>query len=91
MQSKQLLIALATTLALAGAAARAETNDDMSFSGMFKADRLDTNKDKMVSKAEFLAQMGKVWDMKSKEMKLKGDKMTDKDFQQIMMYLKAGG
>ena len=28
-----------------GTAARAETNDDMSYSGMFKADRIDKNKD----------------------------------------------
>jgi hypothetical protein len=78
-------------LGLAGTAARAESNDDMSFSGMFKVDRIDRNKDKMVSRAEFLEQMGKVWDMKAKEMKVKDMKMmTPADFQQVLMYLKAG-
>lgn len=78
-------------LTLGSAVTRAETNDDMSFSGMFKVDRIDRNKDKMVSRAEFLEQMGKVWDMKAKEMKVKDMKMmTPADFQQILMYLKAG-
>jgi len=84
------VFAAALALGLAGTAARAESNDDMSFSGMFKTDRIDSNKDGMVSKAEFLAQMGKVWDMKAKEMKAKGDRMTPADYQQVLMYLKAG-
>jgi hypothetical protein len=81
----------ALAFGLASTAARAENDNDMSFSGMFKADRIDKNKDNMVSKAEFLAQMGKVWDMKAKEMKVKGDKMAMPDYQQVLMYLKAGG
>lgn len=85
------LVAAALALSLGSTAARAETNDDMSFSGMFKVDRIDRNKDKMVSRAEFLEQMGKVWDMKAKEMKVKDMKMmTPADFQQVLMYLKAG-
>lgn len=93
MQSKRLIAVLSTAIALGafGTAAHAEKEDDMSFSGMFKLDRLDKNKDKMVSKAEFLEMMGKVYDMKAKEMKVKGGMMTDKDFQQVLMYLKAGG
>jgi hypothetical protein len=92
MNTRRLALVTATlALALAGTAARAETNDDMSFSGMFKVDRIDRNKDKMVSRAEFLDQMGKVWDMKAKEMKVKDTKMmTPADFQQVLMYLKAG-
>lgn len=85
------LVAAALALSLAGTAARAESNDDMSFSGMYKVDRIDRNKDKMVSRAEFLEQMGKVWDMKAREMKVKDMKMmTPADFQQVLMYLKAG-
>jgi hypothetical protein len=93
MKNHRLLAVLATTLALGafGTVAHAENDNDMSFSGMFKKDRIDTNKDHMVSKAEFLAQMGKVWDMKAKEMKVKGGMMNDADYQQILMYLKAGG
>lgn len=92
MHSKQLIAILSTAIALgaAGTAARATTQDDMSFSGMFKMDRIDKNKDKMVSKAEFLEMMGKVYDMKAKEMKVKGGMMTPADFQQVLMYLKAG-
>ncbi len=91
---KQSLIAVLSTALVLGAAStavRAETADDMSFSGMLKTDRIDKNKDKMVSKAEFMEQMGKVWDMKAKEMKVKGDKMAEADYQQVLMYLKAGG
>jgi hypothetical protein len=93
MQTQRVIAVLSTALALGafGTAARAESNDDMSFSGMFKMDRIDKNKDKMVSKAEFLEMMGKVYDMKAKEMKIKGgDKMTAEEFQQVLMYLKAG-
>lgn len=92
MQSKRIIAILSTAIALGtlGHAARAESNDDMSFSGMFKMDRIDKNKDKMVSRAEFLEMMGKVFDMKAKEMKVKGDKMSAEDFQQVLMYLKAG-
>lgn len=92
MKTHTLLAALATTLALAfNGAARAETFDDNSFSGMYKLERMDMNKDGMVSRAEFLAMMGKVWDMKAKEMKLKADKASAKEMEQILMYLRAGG
>ncbi len=88
----RLVAILATTVLLgaAGPAAWAETKDDMSFSGMAKLDHVDRNKDGMVSKAEFLEMMGKIYDMKAKEMKVKGDRMMPADFQQILMYLKAG-
>jgi hypothetical protein len=92
MKTHTLLAALATTLALAfGGTARAETMDDNSFSGMYKMERMDKNKDGMVSKAEFIEMMGKVWDMKAKEMKLKADKASAKEMEQILMYLRAGG
>jgi hypothetical protein len=91
MQAKHTLIALtAAALMAVGTAARAESNDDMSFSGMFKADRIAA-KDGMVSKAEFLNQMGKVWDMKLKEMKVKGDRITMQQLQEILQYMRAGG
>ncbi len=85
------VLAAVSALGAFGTAARAETNDDMSFSGMFKMDRIDKNKDKMVSRAEFIETMGRVWDMKAKEMKVKGEAMSSKDFDQVLMYLKAGG
>ena len=93
MKTQRFVAALSAALLLStvGTAARAEKDDDMSFSGMFKMDRIDKNKDGMVSKAEFLAMMSKVYDMKAKEMKVKGGMMNSADYQQVLMYLKAGG
>lgn len=88
---KTTLTLIATALTLTFGAARAESMDDNSFSGMYKMERLDKNKDGMVSKAEFIEMMGKVWDMKAKEMKLKADKANAKEIEQILMYLRAGG
>jgi hypothetical protein len=82
----------ATLLALSSlsTASFAQTQEDMSFDGMMKMVMVDKNKDGMVSKQEFLDTMSKVWDMKAKQMKVSGDKMTPDDFKQILMYLKAG-
>jgi hypothetical protein len=93
MKIQRTLALAATTLALlgAGTAARAETMDDNSFSGMFKMAMMDSNKDGMVSKAEFLAMMGKVWDMKAKEMAVKGDKMSNDELQKMVVWLSRGG
>lgn len=89
---KQKLVALIVTLAAASAftPAFAETDADASFSGMIAMQRIDKNKDGMVSKKEFLDAMGKVWDMKAKEMKAKDDKFDAAQMQQILMYLRAG-
>ncbi len=93
MKTQRFVAALSAAVLLSTAmtATRAEKDDDMSFSGMFKMDRIDKNKDGMVSKAEFMAMMGKVYDMKAKEMKVKGGMMNSADYQQVLMYLKAGG
>jgi hypothetical protein len=93
MKIQRTLALAATTLALlaAGTAARAETMDDNSFSGMFTLAHMDTNKDGMVSKAEFLATMGKVWDMKAKEMAVKGDKMGTDEMKKMVEWLSRGG
>lgn len=90
MKTRITLALLCTVLTLGAGAARAETNDDMSFSGMFKADRIDKNKDRMVSRAEFLEMMGKMWDMKAKEMGAKADRISMEHYQQVLMYLRAG-
>ena len=65
--------------------------DDNSFSGMFKMAMMDTDKDGMVSKAEFLAMMSKVWDMKAKEMAVKGDKMSGDEMKKMVVWLSRGG
>jgi hypothetical protein len=82
MNTKHLIAIVSTAIALGtfGASASAQTPDDASFSGMWKMDYIDKNKDGMVSKAEFMEMMGKVWDMKAKEMKIKADKMTAEEF-----------
>jgi hypothetical protein len=96
MKSTRLITILATTIALTafGTAARADSLDDASFSGMFILDRIDGmkdgKKDGMVSKAEYLAMMAKIWDMKAKEMNLKGDKMSSEEFKQLTKWLSRG-
>jgi len=92
MSSRKLLPFLFAALAFGVAAgnAHAQTQEDMSFGGMVKMDRMDTNKDGMVSKAEFLTAMGKMWDMKAKEMKVKGDKMSSAEFLDLTYFLSRG-
>jgi hypothetical protein len=92
MNTQRLIATAAACLSLAsfGGAALAESNDDMSFSGMFKMDRIDVNKDGMVSKAEFMDTMGKVYDMKAKEMKSKPDGMNAAEFKQMFQFLSRG-
>ena len=89
MKFKQITVIVATAMALGafGTAAHAQVPDDASFSGMWKMDYIDTNKDGMMSKAEFLATMGKVWDKKAKEMKLKDDKMTADEMKALERWL----
>ena len=91
MRQRFIILALATAASLGSAGlAHAETNDDMSFSGMFKADRIDGNKDGMVSKAEFMAMMEKAYDMKAKEMKAKPVGMTMEQFKAFTAWLSRG-
>ena len=94
MQAQRLIAIVAASLALGAFAgtARADklNNDDSSFSGMFVLDRIDGNKDGMVSKAEFMAMMGKAWDMKAKEMKVKADMMSADDYKQMVRWLSRG-
>ena len=92
MKIKHLLSVVALGLALSsvGTAARANTDGDNSFSGMMAMAKMDANKDGMVSKAEYLSMMGKIWDMKAKEMKVKGDMMTPADFAALVGFLSRG-
>jgi hypothetical protein len=92
MNSSRLIAILATSLALTafGTAARADTLAEFSFPTMFTADQCDTNKDGMVSKAEFMAMMDKVWAMKTKEVKAKNDKMAASDFTALMGWFSRG-
>lgn len=87
--------ALAATLfatPLATTPARAENEADMSFDGMVKMSRMDTNKDGRVSRKEFLDRMGAVWDMRARKVTMKDGTMSAEDFEKmVLMYLKAGG
>jgi len=93
MKIKNLLsvVALGVALSTVGTLARAQNvAEDSSFDGMMKMAMIDKNKDKMVSKAEYLDMMAKVWDMKAKEMKVKGDMMTPADFEALVKFLSRG-
>lgn len=95
MKLKNLMtvVALGLSLSTLGTLAHAQTAapaEDNSFSGMMKMVMMDTNKDGMVSKAEYLAMMTKIWDMKAKEMKVKGDMMTPTDFAALIGFLSRG-
>lgn len=93
MKIKNLMsvVALGLALSTVGTAARAQlVAEDSSFDGMMKMAMMDKNKDGMVSKAEYLAMMAKVWDMKAKEMKVKGDMMTPADFAALVGFLSRG-
>ncbi len=85
------LLALTTTLLASAPLVRAETMDDMKFGDLMKPKMMDTNKDGMVSRHEFMDMMGKMWDAKAKKMKVKGGKMTMAEFDEVLQYLKAGG
>jgi hypothetical protein len=51
---------------------------------------MDTNKDGMVSRAEFVAMMGKIYDMKAKEMGAKGGKLTAAQIEDFHRALASG-
>ena len=90
--NQRTLISLAAALLLAGTAgARAETMDDMRFGDLMTPKMMDTNKDGMVSRAEFLDMMGRMWDAKAKKMKVKDGKMSMSEWDEIARYMKAGG
>jgi len=90
--AQRLALAAVAVTALAGTTAlRAETMEDMRFGDIATMKMMDKNKDGMVSKAEFLEMMGKVYDMKAKQMKSKGGVMSSVEFDEFTKYLRAGG
>jgi hypothetical protein len=92
MNRNRLIATLTTaTLLLAGATlARAETMDDMRFGDLMSAKMIDHDKDGMVSRAEFIDMMGKMWDARVRKMGVKNGKMTMTEFDEILKYMKAG-
>lgn len=73
-------LTLAIAVAAAGSAAFAEGDI---YSRLFEMRQMDRDKDGMVSKAEFLAMVAKLWDMHSIEIKVKGGKMTAEQIKEI--------
>ena len=95
MQLKRLASSLAiatAVLASASAFAAGPTNAEYyPFQEIMAMKMIDKNKDGMVSKKEFMDMMTMAWEMNAKKMGVKGDMMTDAQFKEILMYLKAGG
>ena len=84
------LAAVGAAFAIAAPLAQAETMEDMRFGDIATVKMMDKNKDGMVSRAEFLEMMGKLYDMKAKKMKSKGGVMTSIEFDEFAKYLRAG-
>lgn len=89
LMKKTLLPALALSLLMAGGLARAQSPDDMSFSGMVKTDR-ELAKKNSLTKKEFMDMAAKAWDMKAKEMGVKDDMMTEAQYMAFVRFLSRG-
>ena len=82
----------ASLLCTASAFAAGPTNAEYyPFSEIMAMKMMDKNKDGMVSKKEYMDMMSKAWDMNAQKMGVKGEKMTQQQFNEVLMYLKAGG
>ena len=80
------LVAAAALMSLNGAA-RAGEGDYQDPFMLFKMSVLDKNKDGMVSKKEFMAMVEKAYDMKLKQMGVKGGLMTEDQTQALLKSL----
>jgi hypothetical protein len=85
-------IALASLLAAGTAfAAGPATAEYYPFQEIMSMKMIDKNKDAMVSKKEFMDMMDKTWEMNAKKMGASSEALTQDQFKEILMYLKAGG
>ncbi|MEZ0309205.1 MAG: EF-hand domain-containing protein [Ramlibacter sp.] len=95
MKLKQLAgtIAIAATVLASGTAfAAGPTNAEYyPLVEIMSMKMIDKNKDGMVSKKEFMDMMTMAWEMNAKKMGTKGEMMSDAQFKEFLMYLKAGG
>ena len=69
-------LSLLATLIVACSAATANTLPAARYAEMMTVEMMDTNKDGMVSREEFLAAAGKMFDMAATHMKAKDGKMS---------------
>jgi hypothetical protein len=95
MKFKQIAASLAACgalLASGSALAAGPTNAEYyPFAEIMAMKMMDKNKDGMVSKKEFMNMMTMAWEMNAKKMGSKAEMMTDAQFKEFLMYLKAGG
>lgn len=85
------LVIATAVLASGSAFAEMQKNGELyPFAEIMAKKMMDKNKDGMVSKKEYMDMMTMVWEMKAKKMGIKDNKMTDAQFAEILMYLKAG-
>ena len=86
-------LALAASLLCAGSAfAAGPANAEYyPFAEIMAMKMMDKNKDGMVSKKEYMDMMSKAWNMNAQKMGVKGEKMTQQQFNEVLLYLKAGG
>ena len=92
MTLRHTVAAVSILLCSASSFAAGPTNAEYyPFAEIMSMKMMDKNKDGMVSKKEYMDMMSKAWDMNAAKMGVKGDKMTDAQFKEILMYLKAGG
>ena len=86
------LVLALTALGSSSAFAAGPTNAEFyPFAEIMSMKMMDKNKDGMVSKKEFMDMMTMAWEMNAKKMGVKGDMMSDAQFKEVLMYLKAGG
>ena len=95
MQLKKITGALAIASALFASgtafAANPTSGEFYPFADVMSMKMIDKNKDGMVSKKEFMDMMTMAWEMNAKKMGSKNDMMSDAQFKEFLMYLKAGG
>lgn len=80
--------------ALSSAAAFAQSTNSgeyYPFDQVMSAKMIDKNHDGMVSRQEFLDQMGMVYDMHAKKMGASAQGLTPAQISEIMAYMRAGG
>lgn len=87
MLTKTLSRGLIVAAAFFAMNAMADTLPAAKIAEMMKVPMIDTNKDGMVSKAEFLAMAGKAFDMKVKEMKAKDSKLQPDHYFDLLLHI----
>ncbi len=82
MNTTTLIRSAMVAIAIATSASASFAEGDI-YSRLFEMKQMDQNKDSMVSKEEFLAMVGKMWDMKMAEQKITGGKLTEGQIKEL--------